>query len=77
MGNARTMGINEVLTADSTIRIGKAFRVYLDGVEQTHVISATAGMIRVFKRKDGEFVFAGNELATECRYGEVRVEEIA
>lgn len=77
MGNARLMGAGEVLDAGTRTYPAKAFRVYLDGVEQTHVVSAQAGMIKVFERRDGEFVFGPNGPATEYRYGEVRVEEVA
>jgi hypothetical protein len=76
MSNARLIGIEEVLTTETVISFGKPLRVFLDGVERRDVIRAQAGMIEVFKRRDGELVHDGHELATECLYGEVRVEVV-
>ena len=76
MSNARLIGIDEVLTTETVLSFGKPLRVFLDGVEQRDVIRAQDGMIEVFKRRDGEYVIDGNELATECLHGEVRVEVI-
>ena len=63
-----------LFTVDNTVKAGKLFTIYLDGVEQRYVIEADTdeGYVIVAKRDaDGKPMRDGDGLATERLTGNV------
>ena len=69
-----------LFTVDNTIKAGKLFTIYLDGVEQRYVIEADTDegyVIRSKRNADGKPMRDGDGLVTERLTGNVTAVRLA